>query len=263
MTKPLLKSEFVYWPNAAQRAEMRDWCDDIECAWQPGLLLNHASQMNNLEIEASIRNHVWKNLWWTGNQDPRAVEAGLVDSPLDLLRSQAEHSLENGGRGPTWSCGPLAATYVGLLAVFDIPARRVWCSRGSDGQEDNGAEFWTGENWVLVVPHLNLHFDGYCRRLSAYQFCVRERNKGRITPITITGQGVPFYGDDPVNLNRWAGMSARMAIMRGNMPFAQTGTLRPKHWEHLEIMAPTGNAKDMPLLVRSGTFDPRSLTDAP
>ena len=53
------------------------------------------------------------------------------------------------------------ATGTGGMAAFQIPARRVWGSHVETGFQDNVAEFWshTANQWILVLPHLNTHFE--------------------------------------------------------------------------------------------------------
>lgn len=263
MKKPLLKSFFTYWEAEPQNlAYMRDWAQRIPCAWQPGCMMRQIDELNDLEIEASVRDYLYRKLYWTGIQD--SGSAAFVDSPVDLLRYQDANSGMNGGKGPSWECGPFSATYVGMLAALNIPARRLYASRSTDGQPDYGAEVWLDNRWVVVVPHLNLHFEDYSGRLDSRRLCSMDRLGLPYTPISIAGQGQPAHIADPIHLDRWNGMSGLMCIRRGNRPHAGGSPLKPEHWEHLPVLAPIGNAK-LPTdnYVEHGTFDPRSITNAP
>lgn len=263
MKKPLLKSFFSFWESEPQNLRfMRDWARRIPCVWQPGKLMDKLDELNDLEIEAAVRNYLYQLLLWDGTQDPGFTH---IDSPVDMLRYQDEHQNDSGGLGPTWECGPFSALYGGMLAALNIPARRLYACRGTDGQSDYGAEVWSAtlRRWYVVVPHLNLHFEDHNGRMDAWTFGAQDRCGLPLMPVAISGRGEPMHAPDPIRLDRWRGMSGLLAIRRGNRPHAGGGPLKPEHWQHLPVLAPVGNVTLPDNYVEHGTFDLRSITEPP
>jgi hypothetical protein len=250
MTPAYLQSFWAFWERQPKNKQF---------------LVSWVRQYSEGTDEPTIRKLLFGLLNWTGNQDPEITP--YVDSPVDLLRGIDRLRDKNNGRGPEISCGPFAAIYVGLLAAFGIPARRVWSSRISDGFQDNVAEFWSAslKQWVLVVPQLCLHFEHpqTNRPLSLREWATYDRMGTHAKPVPVAGDGKPRFCD--LTMDHWRGMSGNPCVMRGNWPYGGTETRPAGCWQYLQVWPRVGNAIESggQDIARFGSYDERSVTGEP
>lgn len=261
---PQINSYWAFWPNTRHLEYMLSYGEKIKMAWREGTLHDHDKWLlTDMEIEASLRIHAYEHWNWTGTQDP-GLPPEFIDSALDLLQYQEAHQHENDGKGPTWSCGPYSVAYVGLLAAYGIPARRVWNSRPSDGAVDNAVEYWD-RDWqkrVFVVPQICTHFTRDCLNLSVHQWAGYDRIGYNYTPVTLSGKGDGAFAKPIPNLNGYRGMSGNPHVAPGNYPHAGgQGQFKPNHWRNFQLMPKLAGAAEfphdehMPLPNAHGTYD--------
>lgn len=252
---PILPSFWTFWTRPQQanaRAYLLDWVKRVPVN----------ANDTDVKIADAVRDYLYGLLNWTGTQAPGCTN---IDFPDALLQWQTEHQGDNGGIGPTWSCGPFSALYVGLLALYGIAARRVWSSSMVDGGVDTAAEYWDRQElrWVFVVPHINTHWAKGGRRINFYEWCQGDRCGQDAKAVPISGNGEPKYSS--LKLKQWKNMSGNPCLMRGNWPHAGGGDqVHHENYEYFQLMPIIGAGIPLEDLQRDyGTFDTRSYSYPP
>lgn len=195
---------------------------------------------------------------WTGQQDECFKN---VDSPVNLLQDHDKYVVEH-GHSPTWSCGPLSATYIGLLAFYNIPARQVATSHRINHGVDNVAEFWCGSlmKWILVVPHLNSSFSYESQPLSLLEWAKLDRQNIRTKPYDVSGGCKPRCIPD--TLDQWFGMSETPRVMCGNYPYSGGDPIPSRAWLFMPVL-PVPPEMKIHNTYTYGTFSEESFINPP
>lgn len=123
------------------------------------------ANLSPYEVERRIRFQVWHSVLWTGVNQLDALYNGKPFSSVFAAQSMAWSILEwieqnqafNSGLGPTVDCAVISNLYVGILAAYGIPARRIAVLFEHDGP-DHIAEACIEGHWFMVVPQLNAVF---------------------------------------------------------------------------------------------------------
>lgn len=245
---PLLKS---YWSDWTRQRSSLSYLDD----WLKRVPFPMAA--TDLEREAAIRGYLWRTFDWTGDQDPCFKH---VDSPVNNLQDQDDF-IATTGVIPTWSCGPMSCTMIGLLAAKGIYARQVATSHLITGAVDNALEFWSTslKKWILVIPHLNLHFTHLDVPLSLLEWARFDR-RCLSTTLGRSSDGKPRCIPDTFGC--WTGMSRTPRVMRGNWPYAGGDPIPPEAWESMPVL-PLPPGLILPRTATFGTFAEESVTNPP
>jgi hypothetical protein len=253
---PVLKS---YWTDWTRQRSSLSYLDE----WLKRVPFPLAA--TDLEREAAIRDYLWRTFAWTGQQHPCFRN---VDSPVNNLQDQDEF-IDKTNINPSWSCGPMSCTMIGLLAARGIMARQVATSHLVTGAVDSAYEFWSPSlgKWVLGIAHLNLIFEDPEAAngipLSLLEWSELDRRCIFATPISPTG-GVPRCVPDAFDC--WTGMSRTPRVMRGNFPYAggETATtpIKPEMWESMPVL-PLPPGITLPRTATFGAFAMESVTNPP
>ena len=120
-----------------------------------GTIASRRADLGDDDIEKCIRDWIWRAVNFTGTDSGGTPPTTL--RALDIYNWIQNNAALNSGKGPTISCGTVAALYCGFLAPYGIPSRRMWGHKGSTASVDFANEYWSPEagGWVRVAAYCN------------------------------------------------------------------------------------------------------------
>src|SRR6185369_4394437 len=123
--------------------------------------------------ELVIRDWVWRNCHWTGENNPPMDPKDEINGTAILGWFKSSHSKLF---DYTMGCSTIANFTIALLAAQGIYARQIWASSAT-GDTDHTVEYWSPAKcgWVHSLAQLNAHFERDGQPLSYLEWSYIER----------------------------------------------------------------------------------------